>query len=162
MHLCSGYTRGDEIRLEGNVMSCYLKSQVDAKSTSSWTGQDFFSLTLCHCLLVNVLKKHIFHWPLLILSTFCAVSALYLFFLNFISYLASVFGFSDFMLQCNNSVTCFWNLCISWLCCHLVIVILPYFISICPLLLPSFLKIFLSFFASAALCFNVTVSMIGS
>lgn len=35
VHLCSGYMRVDEIKLVGNVMSCCLKSQVEAKSTSS-------------------------------------------------------------------------------------------------------------------------------
>lgn len=35
----SGYMRRDEIKLEGNVMSCYLQSQVEAKPRVFKTSQ---------------------------------------------------------------------------------------------------------------------------
>lgn len=149
-YVCSGYTRRDEIKLVGNVMSCYLLSQVEAKSTSSWhqnwlmlewtiaAYRAFFPvLPMCHCVLKNVLLKHILDWPLFKLSTCSVVPALHLF---FVLYLALVFGFSDFMLQCN----AFCNL--SWLFPLLpLLFFLLFFLILSPSLL-SFAVIFLSVF----------------
>ena len=82
-------------------MSCYSKTQVEAKSMSSWhqnwlmgewkIGQHFHSSQVTDFLWMSI-EKSILDWPLFTLSTFCALR---LFFSNFV---LTWLGFSGFML----------------------------------------------------------------